>query len=150
MRRWRGILIHHSAGSDTDAKETEQYRRQHLAKGWLDIGYHFVVERVAGDYVAVPGRSLDMIGSHCPGKNASHLGVCFAGNFETSEVHELQLSVGAHLVAKLCLQFAIPLEAIEPHRKYRATLCPGSRFPMAELVDLVAMVLGETTPPVVS
>lgn len=49
----------------------------HLARGFLDIGYHYVVRRSG---VIEPGRPEGTPGAHCEGHNEGSLGVCYVGN----------------------------------------------------------------------
>lgn len=126
---WTHILIHHSAGPDSDSAETIAYRKYHKdVRGWQDIGYHFVVEKLAGEWVAIAGRSLRLAGAHCPGMNSRAIGVCLAGNFEESRPPAGQLERAARLVADLCHGLYIPVEQIERHLDHRQTACPGKHF----------------------
>lgn len=138
---WVGILVHHSAGRDTPAAEVETYRRQHRAQGWRDVGYHALVEEVGDELLFVAGRPLHWEGSHCPGKNRTHLGVCFVGNFSLEPPSDRMLGLAAQHLAGWCAQFGIHPEAIQPHRAFRATECPGDLFPMDRLRTLVRAYL---------
>lgn len=73
MRAIRKHIIHCSASVRGDVAEI---RRWHLARGWKDIGYHFVI-RPDGDMEV--GRTLDMIGAHCEGQNTDSVGTCLVG-----------------------------------------------------------------------
>ncbi len=42
---YQGIVIHHSAGSG----DYRGIRRAHLARGWFEIGYHFVLSNGSTD-----------------------------------------------------------------------------------------------------
>ena len=70
------IVVHCSATravQDIGAKEIRQW---HKAKGWKDIGYHFVIRR---DGKVEKGRGLMEIGSHVAGHNANSIGICMVG-----------------------------------------------------------------------
>lgn len=70
------IVLHCSATRpcmDIGAKEIRQW---HLAKGWKDIGYHFVIRR---NGTVEKGRAIDEIGSHVQGHNYNSLGICMVG-----------------------------------------------------------------------
>ena len=140
--RWTHIIVHHSAGYDTDETEVDAIRRQHITeKQWRDIGYHRVVERVDGLYQALDARPLYDIGSHAKGWNSRALGVCFIGNFMEGPPPSEQLEVGAVEIAGLCYLTGIPVENIWAHRKVKPTACPGANFPMIELRTRVAELL---------
>ena len=70
------IVIHCSAtppSAHVDAKEIDRWHRQ---KGWLKIGYHFVITR---DGVLQKGRDLDEVGAHVKGYNHKSIGICMVG-----------------------------------------------------------------------
>ena len=129
---WRGVLIHHSATSPTvTAKSITDYHVKE--RGWIDVGYHGLIEMdLHGGFKFVPGRDLSLPGSHCPGKNRTHLGLCLIGNFMHSTPPILQLEVAAEILAEWCVVFDFSPEEIHPHRAFRQTDCPG-------LVDILAL-----------
>lgn len=131
---WTHVLVHHSGTSDTGRADTAAHRRHHVqTRGWKDLGYHFVVERIGETWEVLVGRPLDMPGAHCPGMNRRAIGVCFVGDFTASAPPEEQLEVGARFLRGLCRQFRIPSDHIQAHRDYRSTECPGAWFPMEQL-----------------
>jgi len=138
MRRWQGIVLHHSATLDTPSVETEAFRRYHTEiRLWRDIGYHGVIEDIDGIYEFLMGRPAYMVGSACPGKNSTHLQICFTGNFDIYGMQEEQLIVGARSIASLCVMNDIEPSTISCHRDWRDTACPGEFFPFADLIEQV-------------
>ena len=70
------IVIHCSAtppGMDIGAAEIGRW---HRARGWLEIGYHFVIRR---DGKVELGRSIMRAGAHVKGYNDMSLGICLIG-----------------------------------------------------------------------
>lgn len=134
---WTHVLIHHSASSDTDGQDSETFRRNHLAKGWRDIGYHAVAEKVHGRYVVISGRSTGWEGSHCPGMNKLALGLCLAGNYSVTKPPKELLEVAAAFVAGWCDAWRIPTDNVHGHRDHRATECPGNLFDMQAFRKMV-------------
>jgi N-acetylmuramoyl-L-alanine amidase len=71
------IVIHCSAtkakATHVDAKEIDRWHRQ---KGWLMIGYHYVITR---DGTLQKGRDLDAAGAHAAGHNHESIGICLVG-----------------------------------------------------------------------
>lgn len=79
MRRITKIILHCSAteaGLDIDA---DDIRGWHKARGWKDIGYHFVI-RLDGKIER--GRPLEEIGSHTQGHNNESIGICYVGGMK--------------------------------------------------------------------
>jgi N-acetyl-anhydromuramyl-L-alanine amidase AmpD len=79
MREINLLVIHCSAtpeGLDIGAKEL---RVMHLARGFADIGYHYVI-RLDGS--VEKGRADDVIGAHAEGYNAHSLGICMVGGLD--------------------------------------------------------------------
>lgn len=76
MRAIRRHIVHCSASTHGDVKEI---RRWHQARGWQDIGYHFVI-RPDGEVEV--GRMLHEMGAHCEGYNRDSIGTCLIGNTE--------------------------------------------------------------------
>ncbi len=68
------IVIHHSA---TGPITMERIREWHIAKGWSNIGYPYVVER---DGTLRYGRPLFQRGAHCPPFNQHSIGICIVGD----------------------------------------------------------------------
>lgn len=129
--RWKGALIHHSATPPTvTAKSIRDYHVKE--RGWLDVGYHGLIEMAGSGFRFVHGRALSLPGSHCPGKNMTHLGLCLIGNFMHSAPPLAQLEVAAGVLAGWCVSFGFGPEEIYPHRAFRQTECPG-------LVDILAL-----------
>ena len=140
---WTHILIHHSAGDDARSLDLEAIRHWHVdGRGWSDIGYHAVVERVGDAYVAVMGRPLVRAGAHCPGMNRRAIGVCLVGDFTSAPPPAEQLEVAADLVAGLCHVARISPEDVRPHRDFKNTACPGAVFPWELFVSMVVSRVG--------
>ena len=73
------IVIHCSATRPSSNITAQTIREWHIAKGWADIGYHFVVRR---DGVIEAGRHPDDIGAHVAGHNTDSIGVCMVGGLD--------------------------------------------------------------------
>ncbi len=144
-RKWTEILIHHSATEGRSMRTWQAIRRDHVERrGWRDIGYHYGIGLAdEGVPTILPGRRESMIGSHCPGKNSTALGVCFLGDFTTKPPEPEVLAFGAAVLSELCDRHHIGHRSIHPHRKFRATECPGLAFPFDRLVELVLLELAE-------
>lgn len=56
----------------------------HLQRGFIDVGYHFVIKR---DGTIQEGRSLDRQGAHVSGYNHLSVGVCLIGGVTEDDVN---------------------------------------------------------------
>lgn len=70
------IVVHCAAtkpSMNIGAKEIDRWHRQ---RGWLCIGYHYVIRR---DGTLETGRPVDDAGAHVEGHNMHSVGVCLVG-----------------------------------------------------------------------
>ncbi len=128
----RRIILHYSytdpewwAGRSLRDKVAE-IRRWHLARGWRDIGYHWIVDR---DGETAPGRAENVIGAHAAPANNGSIGVCILGGRGTTGATFLGHHTAAQEAATARLIRAIMGRAgqveVSGHRDHSATLCPG-------------------------
>ena len=138
MSRWTQIVIHHTAGQDRSELDVEALRRYHVQeRGWSDIGYHWVVERVGETWQAVMGRPMNRAGAHVRGHNLYSVGVAFVGDFMVEPPPPGQLIVGARLVAGLRESLGLKVDDIKQHGWLGNTKCPGQHFPWWRFLELV-------------
>lgn len=141
------IIIHTAADirsggcHDTSA---EEIRAWHKARGFSNIGYHFVVRRTGK---IETGRPISQAGAHALGVNRKSIGICLSGHGDLCPPTEEQWQALIQLVTELATQFKIPRENILGHREintlvdkgilskqYRTTkTCPGKSIPMNAL-----------------
>jgi len=70
------VVIHCAAtkpSMDTSAADIDRWHRE---RGWLKIGYHYVIRR---DGSIETGRELNEIGAHAKGYNHNSVSVCMVG-----------------------------------------------------------------------
>jgi N-acetylmuramoyl-L-alanine amidase len=73
------VFIHCSASDAVNLAGEElvaEIRRWHLARGFADVGYHFLIDK-AGRIMA--GRSLEQIPAAQEGHNAGSIAICLHG-----------------------------------------------------------------------
>jgi N-acetylmuramoyl-L-alanine amidase len=138
------IIIHHSLTKDGTVNDWKAIRRYHIEeKGWDDIGYHYGIENVGGKIVVQKGRAENVIGAHCLGMNDKSIGICVVGNYDLTEPTEWALKVLVNLCTDICKRYSLNPEDIETHHKYaNYKTCPGTKFPMWKLRQMVARKLG--------
>lgn len=78
-------MVHCSATPPTmniGKKEIDKWHRQ---RGWLKIGYHYVIQR---DGTLEEGRDKDVMGAHVKGHNAESIGICLVGGVDADNTPE--------------------------------------------------------------
>ena len=133
MRNITGIIVHCSAtrpdwwhGKRTSEKVAE-IRRWHKARGWSDIGYHYVIDR---DGTVAKGRDLSRTGAHVKGRNIGTIGICLLGGHGSAETDQFtdhftpeQDAALRRLIDNLQGRFwKVPVTG---HNEYAAKACPG-------------------------
>lgn len=83
MRNITKLIVHCSATPNDRNITVEEIRSWHLARGWSDIGYHYVISR---DGKILCGRPVGIAGAHCQGHNFDSVGVCLVGDDEFNPV----------------------------------------------------------------
>ncbi len=126
------IALHHSLTPDSGTVSWDAIRRYHKSKGWRDIGYHFGIEDIGGQYEILTGRMMTETGAHCIGLNQHSLGIVFVGDFDNHAPPDEQWKLGVRLVKSLITVFNIPVSSIIGHRDRADKTCPGRCFDMAK------------------
>jgi N-acetylmuramoyl-L-alanine amidase len=131
-RPWRWIVIHHSA---TERGSAEIFDRLHRARGWDEMGYHFVITNGQGGadgQVQVGSRwTKQKWGAHCKTAGNDYnnygIGVCVVGNFSDRLPSRAQLASLGRLVGFLMDRYRIAASEVIGHRDApgTATECPG-------------------------
>lgn len=70
------LVVHCSDTPSTLDIGVTEITRWHRQRGWLDVGYHFVIRR---NGVVEKGRSTDVPAAHARGYNHISLGICMVG-----------------------------------------------------------------------
>lgn len=132
-RPWKYIVLHHSA---TDGGDAASFDVAHRARGWDELGYHFVVANGDGaddGLVQVGGRWVKQKhGAHTGGTpeneyNELGIGICLVGDFSARMPSDKQVASLTRLVTYLCWVHRIAPERVIGHcdAPDAATSCPG-------------------------
>lgn len=78
-RTIKEIIIHCTATPEGRVETVQSIRNMHKAKGWSDIGYHYLIG-LNGE--CWEGRNVNLIGAHCEGHNSNSIGVCYVGGVD--------------------------------------------------------------------
>lgn len=137
-RKWKYIIIHHSATDDGDSLD---FNKLHKRKGWNCIGYDFVIDngtksKQDGQIELSPRWVKQEDGAHCKASdmNSKGIGICLVGNFSKEKVSEKQMESLVYLVDILRKHYRIPDNHIMGHGQVQGakTECPGKYFPWDE------------------
>ena len=126
MRAIHKIIIHCTATREGDDISVDTIRRWHLARGWSDIGYHYVID-IKGNINA--GRPIELIGAHCKGENKYSIGVAYVGGVEADGKTPKDTRTKAQkdsiirLVKKL--KGCYPDVTIHGHNEFSNKACPS-------------------------
>lgn len=122
---WQGVVIHHSASKDVSANEIDRW---HRARGFAQIGYHFVIR---SDGTIELGRPWNQAGAHAasprPSRNRTHLGICVTGHFGEHSPTVEQMDSLLRVLVGIRQRFGV--DVLERHHDE----CPGRLFPWGML-----------------
>ena len=125
MRKINQIIIHCSDTIEGKNFTVDDIKKWHKARGWKDIGYHYVVYL---DGSIHKGRNEEVDGAHCEGHNAHSIGVCYiggkeAGTFKAKDTRtKAQKEALIRLLMKLVCKY--PDAEIVGHRDLANRKCP--------------------------
>lgn len=118
------IIVHCSATKEGQDFTTADIKRWHLARGFSDIGYHYVIYR---DGSVHTGRNVNTSGAHCTGHNAHSIGVCYIGGLDKNgKPKDTRTDAQKDALLKLLKQLKqlYPKATIYPHCKFANKACP--------------------------
>lgn len=128
MRRIDGIIIHCSATPEGRDDSAATIRKWHKAKGWNDIGYHYIIRL---DGTVEQGRPVEQPGAHCTGHNQTTIGVCYIGGLDEDGKTpkdtrtDAQNAALLELVKHLQTVHRIPSSNIFGHNEFANKACPS-------------------------
>jgi N-acetylmuramoyl-L-alanine amidase len=138
--RWQCIVIHHSA---TPSGSAAEFHQAHLARGWDELGYHFVIGNGTGSgdgQIEVgPRWYKQKHGAHCKTANNYHnehgIGICLVGDFDQTRPTRAQMESLRRLVAFLMIKCNIPANQVIGHGEApgTSTACPGHNLGLAAI-----------------
>lgn len=122
------IVIHCSATFPDSDIGVRDIRQWHLGRGWLDVGYHFVIKR---DGTIEEGRPVDVVGSGVKNHNHNTLHICLVGGSPKGDPYgfeanftEAQNKSLKELVAK-CRTYYSRADVIGHHDLESGKACPS-------------------------
>ena len=125
-RNIKEIIVHCSATPEGKDFTVADIKRWHLARGFSDIGYHYVIYRDGSIHT---GRDESIIGAHCTGHNTNSIGVCYIGGCVSNGKTPKDTRTEAQKVSLLKLLSELkkkyPEAKVYPHYKFAAKACPS-------------------------
>lgn len=120
------IIIHCTATPEGRECSVEEIRRWHKARGFTDIGYHYVIHL---DGTIEPGRNVDIAGAHCTGHNTHSIGVVYVGGCakdgKTPKDTRTEAQKASLASLLIDLRKLYPRAAIHGHRDFANKACPS-------------------------
>lgn len=112
------IAVHCSASQATSDIGAEEIDRMHRNRGFLKIGYHFVIRR---DGTLETGRPLTERGAHIEDFNHCSVGICMVGGIDKqgkAENNFTELQFGTLHQLLLALAKTYPDAVVQGHRDF--------------------------------
>lgn len=120
------IIIHCTATPEGRECSVEEIRQWHKARGFTDIGYHYVIHL---DGRIENGRDVDIAGAHCTGHNTHSIGVVYVGGCakdgKTPKDTRTQAQKSALANLLIDLRKLYPRATIHGHRDFANKACPS-------------------------
>lgn len=125
MRKITKIIVHCADTPEGRDDKAADIRRWHKARGFNDIGYHYVVDL---DGTIEPGRDVTIAGAHTTGHNADSIGVCYIGGADTDMKQKDTRTEEQKTALRLLLKYLVrkyPGAKIYGHRDFAQKACPS-------------------------
>lgn len=120
------LIVHCSATPEGKSFTTDDIKKWHLARGFSDIGYHYVIYL---DGSVHAGRSIDKIGAHCTNHNSHSIGICYIGGVakDGKTPKDTRTEAQKKSLIKLLKDLLVlyPKASIHGHRDFANKACPS-------------------------
>lgn len=119
LNKW---LERRNNAMNAERANMRRIQQGHFARGFIDIGYHFVIYPSGRIY---QGRPVTAYGAHAVNAN-SEIGIAFAGNMEVDKPTSKALDSYERLLEDL----QVPSRNVRGHYRVpgNATACPGKNL----------------------
>ena len=126
MRAINKIIIHCTATREGDDISVSTIRKWHLARGWSDIGYHYLI--TLNGTVEV-GRPESKVGAHVSGHNKDSIGIAYAGGMDKAYKNPKDTRTTEQKEALIWLidelKKRYPGSTVHGHNEYSSKACPS-------------------------
>ena len=123
-RKINEIILHCTATPEGREVSLQELHRWHVDRGFIGIGYHFVIH-IDGTIEAA--RPLYMVGAHCLGHNANSIGISYVGGvIGKDKPKDTRTPVQKRQIWNLVLYLLkyFPSATVHGHYEYAAKACP--------------------------
>ena len=118
----------HCASTSYDVS-VERIRQWHIARGFDDIGYHYVIRF---DGTIETGRDEELVGAHERAINRTSVAVCLAGGSEDGKdkynFTDIQMASLRVLITQLIGKYGKDVQVVG-HNEYSEKSCPTFNVP---------------------
>jgi N-acetylmuramoyl-L-alanine amidase len=151
LNHWTWIIIHHS---DSDYGSAAIIDKWHRARGFDELGYHFVIgngtDSGDGQIEVGPRWTKQKWGAHDNALdnrfNIYGIGICLVGDFNKTHPTTAQRRSLIRLIVYLMRTYRIPISHVLGHGETKDTQCPGRNLRPADVRAAVKRILsGEPT-----
>lgn len=135
------IIVHCAATPEGKDFTVADIRAWHKARGFSDVGYHYIVYR---DGRIMLGRPVGQQGAHCAdhGKNRRTIGICYVGGVSADGKTAKDTRTAAQRASLLWLTQALAtkhrVKRVTGHNQYANKACPSFNVPGDALGKIAA------------
>lgn len=126
MRDINRIIVHCTATPEGRDVTVGEVRAWHLARGWSDIGYHYLI--TLNGTVEV-GRPESKVGAHVSGHNKDSIGIAYAGGMDKAYKNPKDTRTTEQKEALIWLidelKKRYPGSTVHGHNEYSSKACPS-------------------------
>ncbi|MBR4114412.1 MAG: N-acetylmuramoyl-L-alanine amidase [Bacteroidales bacterium] len=118
------IIIHCSATKPNQACTVELIDQWHKARGFDQIGYHYVIYQ---DGSLHEGRPVSKVGAHCVGQNTNSIGICYVGGLDMNgNAKDTRTEAQKKTLRKVVNQLkqTFPNATVHGHNEFANKACP--------------------------
>ncbi|MCR4800248.1 MAG: N-acetylmuramoyl-L-alanine amidase [Bacteroidales bacterium] len=118
------IIIHCSATKPNQACTVELIDKWHKARGFDQIGYHYVIYQ---DGSLHEGRPVSKVGAHCVGQNTNSIGICYVGGLDMNgNAKDTRTDAQKKTLKKVVNQLkqTFPNATVHGHNEFANKACP--------------------------
>ena len=142
------IVIHCTATPAGRSYSVADVRRWHLARGFSDVGYHFLVYE---DGTIDLGRPIGQVGAHVAGRNTGTIGIAYFGGLTPDGSGAKDTRTAAQRSSLLWLVRELArrhpgIRRVSGHNQYAAKACPCfdvRKDALGRVLEVLAMQAAE-------